>query len=196
MSYEFEIFLSYARSETEGQWVRNHFAQHLEYRLNDVTRDRVRISWDHQMEAGVSWPEELKRRLRHSRMLVAVWSPEYFRSHWCMAEWRSFREREAMLGLFTAQQPRGLIYPARYSDGDHFHLEAKRTQCRKDFSNLNYPFPVFRKSEKFLDFDDLVREMAVEIADRLNRIPDWQGDFPVIEPEPLSAAVVDQPPAL
>jgi hypothetical protein len=196
MSYEYEVFLSYARSQTDGQWVRNHFAQQLEYRLNDVTRDRVRISWDHQMESGVSWPDELKRRLRCSRLLVAVWSPEYFRSAWCMAEWRSFRERELKLGLFNVDQPRGLIYPIRYSDGEHFHSEAQRTQCKKDFSSLNYPFLVFQKSEKFLDFDDLVRDMASEIAQRLNQIPTWRDDFPIVEPEPLPAAVIDQPPTL
>jgi hypothetical protein len=196
MSYEFEVFLSYARSETEGQWVRNHFAQQLELRLNDVSRDRVRISWDVEIESGVSWPDELKRRLRHSRLLVAVWSPQYFRSRWCMAEWRSFREREAALGLFNAERPRGLVYPIRYSDRAHFHVDAKRTQCRKDFSELNYPMPVFKKSERYLEFDDIVRQMAQELADRLEQCPEWQSNFPIVEPEPLSPVVLDKPPAL
>jgi len=193
MSYEYEIFLSYRRSTTVGEWVRRHFVPRLEGRLSEVAPGQIRMSCDSQMEAGVRWPDELKRRLRHSALLLTVWSADYFRSAWCMAEWRSFREREILLNLFTAQNPQGLIYPIRYADGDYFHPEAQLTQCRKDFSHLNYPDEAFRLSAKYIEFDDLVQEMALELVHHIQSLPQWRPDFPVVEPQPLPPVSLVRP---
>src|SRR5580698_3791248 len=111
MSYQYEIFLSYRRSPTVGLWVKNHLAPRLQARIDEVAPFPVRISCDFQMESGVLWPDDLKRRLKSSAILLTVWSADYFRSEWCMAEWRSFREREGAIGLFTARRPQGLVYP-------------------------------------------------------------------------------------
>jgi TIR domain-containing protein len=190
VAYEYEIFLSYRRSPTVGLWVTNHLMPRLQARLDEVGPDVVRICGDFHMESGVRWPDQLKRQLRVSGLLVAVWSADYFRSSWCMAEWRSFREREQMLGLFTPGRPQGLIYPIRYADGEHFHPEALLAQCNKDFSRLNYPDDVFRQSPKYIEFDEIVQEMSQELVGRLQSLPPWSADFPIIEPVPL------QPPRL
>ncbi len=193
MSYEYEIFLSYRRSSTVGQWVRNHLLPLLGARLNEVAPGQVRVACDTQIDAGARWPDDLKRRLQRSGLLVAVWSADYFRSSWCMAEWRSFREREALLGLFTEEQPQGLIYPVRYADGEYFHPEALITQCKKDFSRHNYPSDVFRQSPRYLEFDDLVQEMSQELVQHLHTLPRWSPEFPVIEPPPLPPALMTRP---
>ncbi len=193
MSYENDIFISYRRSPTVGPWVRNHLAPRLEARLNEVSARPVHVYCDFKMEEGVNWPAELKLRIRRSRMLVTVWSADYFRSSWCMAEWQSFRRREALLGLFNDEHPRGLVYPVRYSDGDHFHAEARITQCRRDFSELNYPDEVFRLSVKYLEFDNLVRAMASDLASLLNDVPSWSDTFPIVEPAPLTPTVLSLP---
>jgi hypothetical protein len=110
-----------------------------------------------------------------------------------MAEWQSFRTRENLLGLFSAQNPQGLVYPVRYADGDHFHGDAPLALCRKDFSSLNYPDDVFRLSAKYLEFDDLVRDMAAELVHRLGAVPPWQNNFPIVEPLPLPPVVLSRP---
>jgi len=145
------------------------------------------------MAEGVNWPEALKGAIRCSRLLCAVWSADYFRSHWCMAEWRSFREREERLGMFSSLQPQGLVYPVRYADGDYFHDDAKKTQCRKDFRTLNYPDDVFQNSLKYLEFDELVKEMAIELIAQLKAVPEWRADFPIVTPVPLPPAIVTRP---
>jgi hypothetical protein len=137
------------------------------------------------MADGVNWPVELKYQVRSSRLLLTVWSADYFRSTWCTAEWQSFRSRETLLGLFTGAAAQGLVYPVRYADGDHFHSDAQLTSCRKDFSCLNYPDDVFRLSTKYLEFDDLVRGMAAELVTRLAATPVWRNDFPIVEPQAL-----------
>jgi hypothetical protein len=193
VSYEYEIFVSYRRTPTVGGWVRNHLVPRLEARLNEITPIPVRIFCDDKMAEGVNLPAELKRCIRGSALLLTVWSADYFRSAWCMAEWQSFRNREAMLGLFSDDQPNGIVYPVRYADGEHFHPEATLALCRKDFSQLNYPDDAFRLSAKYLDFDDLVKEMAKDLALRLPAIPPWSQEFPVVEPPPMPPPSLARP---
>lgn len=188
MTYEHEIFISYRRSDTVGQWVRNHLAPRLAARLNDVSPDPVRVYWDEHMEGGAHWPSELRRRLLRSGLLLAVWSADYFRSPWCMAEWQSFTDRERLLGAGPGELTTSLVYPIRYSDGRHYHPEAQVTQCRYDFSGHNYPDKEFRNVAKYLEFDDLVRRMADDLVEKIDAIPSWRSDFPIVEPPPMAPA--------
>lgn len=190
MDYEFDIFISYRRTETVGRWVQNHLLPRLQNRLNEAAPAPVRLSCDIQMETGVSWPDELKRRLAHSGLLIMVCTADYFRSRWCMAEWQSFREREKLLGLFTPANPQGLTYPVRYADGDYFHPDVKTAQCRFDFTSLNYPDDIFKNSPKYIDFDDLIQAMARELVPRLVALPHWRDNFPIVEPDPLPPVVI------
>jgi len=176
-----------------GRWVRNHFVPLLEARLNEIAPYPVRVFCDEQMAEGVKLTDELKLRIRGSGLLLSVWSADYFRSAWCMAEWQSFRQRETMLGLFSSEQPQGLVYPVRYADGDSFHPDAKSTLCRKDFSSLNYAEEAFKLSAKYLEFDDLVQQVARDLVARLPDIPPWTNNFPVVEPQPMKPVNFDRP---
>lgn len=193
MGYDHEVFVSYRRTPTVGRWVQNHFVPLLEARLNDIAPNTVRVFCDEKMAEGVNFPEELKLRIRRSALLLTVWSADYFRSAWCMAEWQSFRQREAMLGLFGKDNPQGLVYPVRYADGAYFHPDAQLVLCRKDFSQLNYPEDSFRLSAKYLEFDDLVKDVAQDIVDRLTALPPWKRDFPIVEPEPMAPPILKRP---
>lgn len=193
MPYEYEIFISYRRSSTAGRWVQNHLLPRLSDRINEISPQEVRISCDTKLDSGVLWPEELKRRLRMSGLLLCVWTADYFRSPWCMAEWMSFKAREALLGMFTPANPQGLVYPIRYADGKFFHPDAKNTQCRLDFSALSYPDEVFRLSKKYIVFDDLVTEMANDLVNRLVTLPAWQDNFPIAEPHPMPEVKLARP---
>jgi hypothetical protein len=193
MPYEHEIFISYRRSTTVGHWVQRHLAPRLQARLDDVAPTPVRIFFDSQMENGVNLPEDLKRNIVASGLLLPVWSADYFRSAWCMAEWQSFRKREEKLGYFSSANPASLVYPVRYADGTSFHPDAQIALCRKDFSQLNYPDESFRKSVRYLQFDDLVREVAEELIARIPMLPPWDATFPIVEPAPLPAAKIGRP---
>ena len=185
MDYEFDIFISYRRSPTIGPWVCNHLHERLKARLNEIAPRDVRIAFDEDMDNGVALTEELRRRVRASTILLAVWSADYFRSRWCMTEWGSFRAREQLLGLASAGDPSSLIYPVRYADGDYFHPDARAALCKRDFSGLTYPDEAFKQTPKYLEFDDMVRQMAADLAQRLANPPAWRDDFPIEEPEPM-----------
>src|SRR5262249_27293181 len=99
-TYEHEIFISYRRTDTIGRWVKNHLVPRLNSRLDEIAPENVRIFCDYKMQSGTRWPDELKRQLRRSGLLLSIWSADYFRSDWCVAEWRSFRKREELLRTF------------------------------------------------------------------------------------------------
>jgi TIR domain len=182
LPYEYDVFLSYTVSSSNGAWVREHFRSLLVDRLENAMPRSPRLFDFDEQETGMAWPDNLARALRGSRLLVAVLSPPYFRSAWCLAEWNSMLARERLLGLSSEDDPKGLIYPIVYADGIHFPDSAKRRFNKHDFSAWNYPNRHFRETEAFLDFTNAVANVAEEIAGRLDDVPPWRDDFPIVRP--------------
>src|SRR3954452_7815046 len=98
MPYRWDVFISYRRTQNVTGWVRNHLCPVLRRCLEDEM-DRVpQVFVDDHLEVGQYWPDALEEVLATSRSLLAVWSPPYFTSAWCVAEWQSMRARERVLG--------------------------------------------------------------------------------------------------
>lgn len=181
MSYEHDVFLSYTTASSNGAWVREHFGEMLTDRLDNAMPRRPSVFLFQDQESATAWPEHLANALRRSRVLVAVISPPYFRSPWCVAEWASMVERERLVGLGTMSDSRLLIHPVVYADGKHFPPEARRNYSR-DFSQWNYPNSHFKDTKPYLDFFDAVEALAEEIARRLDDVPPWSDNFPILRP--------------
>ena len=139
---------------------------------------------DTQMEVGAHWPEELAEALRASRVLLAVWSPPYFTSSWCVAEWQSMLAREKGLGIQGSGEHHRLVYPVLFSDGASFPMEALEVQSCLDLSLYGFPYPQFRLTEAYLEFHDKVRGIAIDLVKRFASAPPWEPDWPVLRPEP------------
>jgi hypothetical protein len=183
--YEFDVFISYARRGSAQKWLLNHFYPKLKDCLADQIAPVPKVYIDRSMPRGVHWPSNLRKTLRHTKIIVPVFTPQYFASPWCLAELHSMREREKILGLGGLEVPQGLIYPILYSDSDSFPDEA-RERSWFDFKGLDMPEPVFQESRLFERFHKLVVEMAEDIARLLKQIPEWQADWPIIDPpDPL-----------
>ncbi|RWX19233.1 TIR domain-containing protein [Rhizobium leguminosarum] len=181
MSYVWDVFLSYPRSEQVQPWIDKHFLPVLRGHLDGLLLDEPKIFVDSTQPTGVQWPEHIRDALLRSRIMVAVWTPPYFRSQWCMAEWVSMLKREDALKSAGKPQPNGLVYPVKFSDGHNFDERAKTTQSR-DLTQFAYKYDSFRDSPRYLDFDDAVRAIAQEIELRLGEAPDWSPDFPFADP--------------
>jgi hypothetical protein len=186
--YQYDLFLSFRHKPPVIDWLRRHFFPKLEQWLpNAMSRDpAIFVDWN--IETGAAWPLVLKEGLLRSRCMLAVWTPEYFRSSWCLAEWQSFRAREQRLGLTT----KGLIYPVVYFDGEHFPDEAKATQM-KDLRTLNHPDSSFAKTRKYVQFDAMVQEICGELAMNIATAPPWQAEWPIELPTPPTLVNVPLP---
>lgn len=182
MAYEFDLFISYRRAGNVRDWVQRHLHPVLEACLEDELPEPPRIKIDTKIETGAAWPTDLKRALQRSKYMLAVWSAPYFTSPWCVAEWRTMVERERLLGFRTLGNPRGLVLPVLFADGDYYPQLARDTQGRIDFRAWSYPDEVFSTTPEYLRFRDAVRSLAQEIAGRLNEAPDWADNWPAVTP--------------
>jgi len=184
--YEFDVFISYSRRGSAPKWLINHFYPKLKECLADQIAPAPRVFLDKEMERGVSWPDRLDKALRRSKILIAVLSPPYFTSPWCMAEMRNMFRREEFLGLAGPDRPQGLIYPILYSDSINFPelVELKRSWW--DFKGLTTPEMVFQDSQDWVPFHHKVTAFAEDLVEVLKQVPEWQPDWPAVErPDPV-----------
>jgi len=183
--YKHHVFVSYARSGDIPGWLHTHFVPVLTNRLEAILDEDPDIFVDQKIEVGTDWPDVLDEALNQSCCMIAVWSPKYFRSKWCLAEWETMLAREEKLGLKSNGSP-GLVYPVVYSGGKSFPEIARRTQQRVDLSGYAYPYPQFRNTDKFLAFHDKVSEIADDLQQWLDNVPPWSPDWERIKKPEMS----------
>jgi hypothetical protein len=181
--YRFDLFVSYSRTPNASKWVCTHFVPTLRDELTEELGREPQIFLDVQQEAGTSWPDNLLWALQRSKLLVAVWAPPYFRSHWCLAEWHTFRRRERQLGVGPGGL-RPLVYPIRFRDGDRFPSEAGTVQQEMCFKEYCNPDPQFATSHAFEPFRKKVQAVAEQLALRLDDLPEWTPDWVAERPSP------------
>jgi hypothetical protein len=174
--YRYDVFFSYKRHDETLEWTRN-LQKSLRLWLSEEIGRSVNLFVDDEtIEVGDHWPERLRQGLKFSRCMVCLWSPLYFQSSWCLSEWKSFLEREKRVKMSSHE----LIIPLRFTDGEHFPQEAKDI---KDFDLRPYAsaLPVFWASSRALDLEDKIKELATSIAKRLDKVPPFQSDWPIVE---------------
>lgn len=183
--YIYHAFISYSRSGVAAEWLHNHFLPVLIDCLTNELPEQPELFVDAQIDVGADWPLNLVDALHHSCYMIALWTPPYFRSTWCVAEWNTMRQRERHLGLHTSANTAGLIYPIVLGDGDSFPLDARRTQQQRDLKQYAYPYRQFRDSQKYLAFHDTVQQIALDFAQLLTCVPTWNPDWKPAEPTVL-----------
>jgi hypothetical protein len=182
--YEYDVFISYQRAGGNvPAWVRTHFYPRLLELLDDNLDREVKIFFDENVRGGVRWPPELLNALRRTRILVAVCSPKYFQSEWCLAEWHSMARREELVGMASLGRSQGLIYPVIFCDSQNFPTYAHERRMQ-DLKKWNHPYPQFQDSLAYLDFHTELTRIAEELAELVNLAPEWRPDWPVDLPTP------------
>jgi len=173
MDYQYDVFLSYNRKFPYGQWVDEIFYPlFLPYLEDAVNRDVSVFKDTEKTRVGSAWPQRLKNAIAHSRCMVSIFSPSYFRSKWCMKEFWIMYHRQRQLGYLTVENPGGLIVPVNISDGEHFPSYAKELQmldCR-DFNRIGEGV---KKTELYIDFQGVLQQWVVDAAAAVKNAPQW-----------------------
>jgi TIR domain len=182
--YEYDVFVSYKREPDDAQlmtpWIDGVVSRLRLYLMQELGGRPVPLFLDRRAIAnGQKWPEALRVGIRTSRCILAIWSPEYFHSRWCMTEWKSFVAREA--ALLAPQH--GLVAPIRWTKDDWFPPEAKETQAL-DLSGYAATTEAFWKTERADELDQKIRSFAADLADVVRRAPPFSSDWPIVEGEP------------
>ncbi|WP_025741734.1 toll/interleukin-1 receptor domain-containing protein [Aquimarina pacifica] len=178
MSYKYDVFFSYKRNQLTETW-HNKLVEQLEFWLNMEIQDRnVSIFYDKEsIEIGDEWKSKIGDAIRHSRCIVAILSPDYFKSTWCYAEILSFLKRQEIIEDST-----GLVLGARFHDGHSFPEKVKAIQ-QEDFSDYASVSDSFWDTRKAAEFGDRIKEFARVIAHQIKNAPEFQQDFPIVIPE-------------
>ena len=169
--------MSYKTGFPFGEWVYEHLLPFLEPCLENALNRDVDVFVDRDnIFVGDAWPERLRRALAYSRCMIAVWSPAYFNSSWCLCECAVMLYRERQLGYRTLDNPGGLILPINVFDGEHFPHFARSIQyldCR-DYARVG---PGFRGTRRYVDFQDRLLEWIPEVANAINAAPPWSEEW-------------------
>ncbi|AXB48778.1 TIR domain-containing protein [Amycolatopsis albispora] len=182
--YKWDLFISYSRHGSVQKWLLNHFYEKLCECLADEF-EPLRVYMDREMPRAVHWPSNLQDALLHSKIMVQLLTPPYFKSPWCLAEMQSMQAREEVLGLAGNGISQGLIYPILYGDSENFPIEARQRSWH-DFKDVAYPDPVYQQSTDYNIFHRKVKELARDLTQLVRQVPEWQPGWPIIEkPEPV-----------
>ena len=116
---------------------------------------------------------DLGTALKHSRCIVCLWSPLYFRSKWCVSEWLTFVEREKLVDA-------ELVMPASFFDGKNFP-EAATARQFADFSAYASTIPRFWNTKLAIVFEDkLLKPFAKDLAAMIGQAPPFDEGFPIV----------------
>jgi hypothetical protein len=172
MSYQNDIFFSYKRDPQTDDWYHQVEAKiRLWVGLELGYEPKIWVD-RRSIQAGTKHTPEIRSALKQSRVMVSFWSPLYFRSLWCMTEWKTFLHRGEKYAT-------PLVLPASVHDGDTFPDEARDTQYHK-FNDFFKSCPIFWKEQGALQFEDQLKAFSMRLAQMIMQSPPFE-DFDVIE---------------
>jgi hypothetical protein len=172
LSYRYDVFVSVKWDDLFGAWVRDDFMPvFLPHLKNSVIakcdRDFAGIFYyKDDISYGQNWKNRLKEAIPYSRCVIALCSPEYFRSRYCMLEWNSFSDRAQSVNA-------DLIIPASIHDGQSFPQYARDIQVG-ELQDFVIPGSGFRLTAQYATFVARVRELADCVAARVQAAPEFQ----------------------
>lgn len=163
MDYLYDVFISYRRHREWTPWTREHFCNLLEaYLTQDLGRSPT-IFADDRIEPGADWPDRLGDSLARARVLIAIFSGDYFGSHWCL------HELDLMHGRLLRFPETNLIVPVIGHDGQLIPAEIARIQSFDISSYRNTDLQ--RRTPRYEAFSDAVKSLAPHVANAIGTAP-------------------------
>jgi len=181
--YEHYVFLSYPHGQQDSwrSWVKDIFKPELEFhlglqlpRLHPDRSDLPDIFVDDQIQCGDNWEKVLKNKVAHSMFMVALMTPEYFRSEWCRRELALMLERKEYLKQKKFEDNYCPIKPLKLcTDGSGFPPLVPKMQYL-DFQN--YTRQHFNVDIK-VAFENEIIKLVNAIVCNINCVPECCDDW-------------------
>jgi TIR domain len=170
MGYQYDIFLSYKHNDAFVAWLDECFLPCLKQFIALVTGREIAVFLDKEQipPDEKKWMGRLDRGMGQSRCLIAIWSPSYFTSPWCLRECAAF---EGRIKRNEKKSGQSLIFPVAIHNGLHFPPFA-RAMSIFDLREFNYP--LLRKSEQFSRFERRMQTLVHELAPVITEGPPWR----------------------
>lgn len=186
-TYLHDVFLSYPPGGEISKWVQNHFAPNLLAKLDTWSARPLSIVPNSPPPTGRSAEEELHKHILHSRCMIAIVAPVYFRHRDCLKAWKSLLRREELCaGAAT------LIVPILFIDDKKVTEQAKRSLTH-DLSPYSNSEKSFLKTRLHSDFVLKMNDVARDVVEVIEGAPPWSGDWPIIDVDPPPNAPIPLP---
>jgi hypothetical protein len=160
--FEYDIYVSYAHLDSE--WV-NEFVRRLEVRVEQFAGRDTSIYSDTKLSGADAFEEQLSRAVRSSALLVAVVTPSYVNSKYCLDELARFEAvaREQTGGVMLGSDSRVVPVWAIPVERDRLAPELKELVGYWFFDGVpEGPFRQFRPDEP--EYHKLLDSVAQHIA--------------------------------
>lgn len=177
MGYQYDIFISYTRSDKTLRWITRHFEPLLKDCVQEELLKEPTIFLDKSnVEAGVSWPHKLGVSLGNSRILIPLLSKSYLHSEWCCHELSVMLCREQQSGKRSAEDSWGLIIPVIV-----YECELPPPLSCAQFLDLKQYFnsrmPTY--GDKPAEMESILLHEASAIANAIRSAPAWCSAWPL-----------------
>jgi hypothetical protein len=164
VAYEHHVFISYRREAQWTPWTRDHLRTLIASYLQQELHEQPDIFVDEQILFGADYVQTLANALAKSRVLVPVFSGDYFASPWCV--------HELDLMLIRNEGNPGLVLPVLVHDCDRLPAPLDRIQF-KDLKTFRITH-LARDGQMYQDFSAAVRDFAPGLAGAIKAAPPFQ----------------------
>ena len=99
----FSLFVSYARKDNATHWIEG-FLEELSAAHTRFFPDRTLTYFFDKSDIHTfsDWQSRIGHSIAKSKLFLAFISPNYFKSEWCLREWRAWQETEIALHILSA----------------------------------------------------------------------------------------------
>jgi hypothetical protein len=173
VSYSSDVFLSYRRANAWPKFVGSIFKPMFDHWLSAELGRTAKVFFDiDDIETGAAWPQKLAHGVASSKLMVCLWSMEYFGSEWCKAELSHMlarREAAARRGdpppLVVAVVIHGKRFPDELSDIQQFPIQ-------------KYANPwLARGSQNEQELSEKIKLLALHVAHALEQVPEYDASW-------------------
>jgi len=174
MVYQHDVFISYSHGFIED-WLNDYFIPQFKWRLEGAAGYEPTLFIDRDgISAGDSWPLRLKNALATSKCVVALWSPSYFNSKWCLKECYTMLHREDQYGFRSVENPGGLVIPINISDGQSFHTFGDKDIQYLDLRDYVIDGEAFKQTTTYVEFQKKIEKWSKDVAKAMESAPEWE----------------------
>lgn len=178
--YQYDVFISVKSSFLFEKWIVERFMPIFEEFLCEdsltVLGRRPKLFFFRDtLKPGDPWPEDLRNAIKKSCIAIALCTPTYFATRWCLVEFHSFLNR-------VVEQGARVLIPISIYDGESFPEYARSIQAM-DISEFVIDGEAFEKTIQYVEFQKKMRVLSDIVAQRLKVAPAYQ-DWPIIDDVP------------
>ena len=183
--YKNDIYISYARDEMTSKWVNEIFLPDFtSYLIQEIGETPTMFIDSSDLGVGQDLPTILKENLMLSKILVAIITPGYLRSSYCLSEWMTFKERAQLCKA-------NLILPIVLRKGEYLNNPLINEIQWFDLSSFNFIVKNLHRSKEYVGFSKEMSTLASRIGSLLHAVPAFDIDWPVIDAGKASE-IIDQ----